>query len=188
MIRRLAPKRYVPVRARYRTRVVRIAAVHQLADDVWQLAGFPPNNRNVYILGEVLLDAGIAPDRARILRQVAHRTISLHALTHAHPDHYGASHAICAALGIPMWCGAGDVNAVEAGKAVIRGGRMLPAASAHPIDRALREGDHVAGFKILDTPREGDRALRRRRRAPTDLSNDMRRASIACRTSDASGR
>jgi hydroxyacylglutathione hydrolase len=143
--------------------------VQQLADDVWHLSGFPPNAVNVYVIGDVLLDAGLAIDRRRILRQLQGRTIAAHALTHAHLDHYGSSHAICTQLDIPMWCGADDVAAVEAGKLVARGGRMVPAAKAHPIARALREGDEVAGFTVLDTPghspghvsywRESDRTL-----------------------------
>lgn len=143
--------------------------MQQLAPDVWQLSGFPPNSVNVYVLGDVLIDAGLAFDKRRILKQLAGRTITAHALTHAHIDHYGASHAVCEELGIPMWCGADDVEAVESGKMVGAGGRMLPAAKAHPIARALREGDEVAGFTVLDTPghspghvsywRESDRTL-----------------------------
>lgn len=144
--------------------------MHQLADGVWQLSGFPRNNMNVYVIGDVLIDAGTALDRRRILKQLRGRTISAHALTHAHFDHYGSSHAVCTTLGIPMWCGERDVEAVEAGK-MVGGPRnsMLPAAKAHPIARALREGDEVAGFTVLDTPghapghvsywRESDRVL-----------------------------
>lgn len=142
--------------------------MRELAPGVWQLSGFPPNNVNVYVLGDVLLDAGLAIDRARIMRQIAGHTITANALTHAHFDHYGSSHAICEQLGIPLWCGAGDVDAVEAGKMVFRG-RMVPAAKAHPVARALKEGDEVAGFRVLDTPghtpghvsywRETDRVL-----------------------------
>jgi hydroxyacylglutathione hydrolase len=143
--------------------------VQALADDVWQLSGFPPNNVNVYVLGDVLVDAGIAFDRRRILKQIAGRPIAAHALTHAHFDHYGASHAICEQLGIPLWCGADDVEAVENGKMVGRGGRMVPGPKAHPVARALKEGEEVAGFTVLDTPghspghvsywRESDRVL-----------------------------
>ena len=100
--------------------------MQQLAEDVWQLSGFPPNAVNVYVIGDVLIDAGMALDRGRILKQLDGRGISAHALTHAHPDHYGASHAICEPLGIPLWCGADDVEAVEAGKMVGTGGRMSP--------------------------------------------------------------
>jgi glyoxylase-like metal-dependent hydrolase (beta-lactamase superfamily II) len=35
---------------------------------------------------------------------------------------------------------------------VSKGGRMVPGPKAHPIARRLREGDEVAGFKVLDTP------------------------------------
>jgi glyoxylase-like metal-dependent hydrolase (beta-lactamase superfamily II) len=143
--------------------------VKQLAEGVWQLGGFPRDALNVYVIGDVLIDAGTRLDRRRILRQLDGRTIEAHALTHAHPDHYGASHAVCAALDVPLWCGAADVEAVEAGRIVGRGGRMLPGPQAHPVARALREGDEVAGFTVLDTPghspghvsywRESDRVL-----------------------------
>jgi hydroxyacylglutathione hydrolase len=140
-----------------------------LADDVWQLSGFPPNNMNVYVLGDVLIDTGPAFNRRRVLREIADRSITAHALTHAHFDHYGGSHAICKELDIPLWCGAADVEAVESGKMLGPAGRMVPAAKAHPVDRALREGDEIAGFTVLDTPghapghvsywRESDRVL-----------------------------
>jgi hydroxyacylglutathione hydrolase len=143
--------------------------MRELADGVWHLSGFPPNNVNVYVLGDVLIDSGLGIDRGRIMRQIADRQITANALTHAHLDHYGSSHAICEQLGIPLWCGAADVEAVEAGKMVGPGGRMLPAAKAHPVARALKEGDEVAGFTVLDTPghapghvsywRESDRVL-----------------------------
>jgi len=84
--------------------------MQELANGVWQLSGFPPNNINVYVLGDVLIDAGLGLHRRRILRQVADRNITAHALTHAHFDHYGSSHAICERLGIPLWCGAADEN------------------------------------------------------------------------------
>jgi hydroxyacylglutathione hydrolase len=143
--------------------------MRELAAGVWQLSGFPPNNVNVYVLGDVLIDAGLAFDRRRILRQVAGRGITAHALTHAHLDHFGSSHAVCEYLGVPLWCGAGDRAAVQAGKMVVRGGRMVPAAHRHPVARTLAEGDEVAGFTVLDTPghspghvsywRETDRVL-----------------------------
>jgi hydroxyacylglutathione hydrolase len=126
--------------------------VQQLADDVWHLSGTPANAVNVYVIGDVLIDAGMAFDRGRILRQIEGHDIAAHALTHAHFDHFGSSHAICETRGIPMWCGADDAEAVEHGKMVGLGGRMLPAAKAHPIARRLREGDEVAGFTVLETP------------------------------------
>jgi hydroxyacylglutathione hydrolase len=149
--------------------VASLPRVRQLAEDVWQLSGFPPNGINVYLVGDVLIDAGTALDRGRILKQLRGRRVTAHALTHAHPDHYGSSRAICDALGLPMWCGADDAEAVEAGKMAIRGGRMIPGPRAMPVARQLREGDEVAGLTVLETPghspghvsywREADRTL-----------------------------
>lgn len=145
--------------------------MHELADGVWQLAGFPPNNVNAYVIGDVLIDAGSPLDGRRVIKQVRGRGLSAHALTHAHFDHYGPSHDVCTTLGLPLWCGTNDVAAVEAGKQVGLGHRMVPGfgAKAHAVARALREGDEVAGFVVLDTPghspghvsywRESDRVL-----------------------------
>jgi glyoxylase-like metal-dependent hydrolase (beta-lactamase superfamily II) len=143
--------------------------VKQLADDLWQLSGFPADAVNVYVIGDVLVDAGTRIDRGRILKQLQGRKISAHTLTHAHPDHYGSSHEVCERLGLPMWCGADDAEAVEKGKTVFKGGRLIPGPKAHPIARRLQEGDEVAGFEVLHTPghspghvsywRESDRTL-----------------------------
>jgi glyoxylase-like metal-dependent hydrolase (beta-lactamase superfamily II) len=149
--------------------VTKLPRVQQLAPDVWQLSGFPANSVNVYVIGDVLVDAGMSFDRGRILKQIDGREIKAHTLTHAHVDHYGASHAVCSKLNIPMWCGVDDVAAVEAGKMVSKGGRLVPGPKAHPIARGLSEGDEVAGFTVLHTPghspghvsywRESDRTL-----------------------------
>ena len=78
-----------------------------LADDLFILEGFPPYAINVYLLGEVLVDAATRFAARRILRRLRGRKVTLHALTHAHPDHQGASHAICEAPGYPamVWRG-----------------------------------------------------------------------------------
>jgi hydroxyacylglutathione hydrolase len=149
----------------------------QLADDLCILDGFPPYAINVYLMGDVLVDAGTRFAAKRILRQLSGRTISTHALTHAHGDHQGASHAVCEALSLPLWCGEQDVTAVQDGRILERMpshpvnsvlGRIFP-GPAHPVAQALKEGDSVGGFKVLDTPghsaghisfwREGDRTL-----------------------------
>jgi hydroxyacylglutathione hydrolase len=133
----------------------------QLADDLYVLEGFPPYAINVYLLGEVLIDAATRFAARRILRRLRGRTVTLHALTHAHPDHQGASHAICAALGIPLWCGQADAGAMETAGEVMR--RMPPhwlsatvgpiwTGPPHPVARRLREGDQVGTFTVIETP------------------------------------
>jgi hydroxyacylglutathione hydrolase len=82
--------------------------MRQVADDLHLLAGFPPNAINVYLMGDVLVDAATRYASRRILRQVRGREVRAHALTHVHPDHQGSSATICEALGVPLWVGERD--------------------------------------------------------------------------------
>ncbi|HEX6461539.1 MAG TPA: MBL fold metallo-hydrolase [Thermoleophilaceae bacterium] len=152
--------------------------MREVAPGVWKLSGMPPNAINVFLVGDVLVDAGTRHARGRILRQLAGRQVRTHVLTHAHPDHQGASHDVCERLGLPLWCGAADAPAAERPELIrdrqpgARINRLIWRAWAgpgHPVDRQLREGDEVAGFRVLDTPghseghialwRESDRVL-----------------------------
>jgi hydroxyacylglutathione hydrolase len=152
--------------------------VKQLADGVRLLRGFPPNAINVYLVGDVLIDAATRQGERRIMRQLSGTRLSAHALTHAHPDHQGSSHAICERLRIPLWCGQGDVPAMETPGGVYnpqaptllnRLQRRFWTGPPHPVAKALVEGEEVAGFTVLEVPghsrghlaywRESDRVL-----------------------------
>jgi hydroxyacylglutathione hydrolase len=152
--------------------------VRELAPSVWQLSGRPRNAINVYLVGDVLIDAATRRAPKRILDQLEGHEVSAHALTHAHPDHQGASSAVCDRLGIPYWVGEGDVPLAEdldkmrASQAPHPLNRMIMrfwCGPARRVDRRLREGDEVAGFRVLDVPghspghiaywRESDRVL-----------------------------
>jgi hydroxyacylglutathione hydrolase len=150
----------------------------QLAEGVHLLRGWPPNAINVYVIGDVLIDAATRHGERRIMRQISDRAITAHALTHAHPDHQGSSHVICERLDISLWCGQADIPAMETPGA-IRNPKApgwlnllyehFLTGPPHPVSRALTEGDEVAGFTVLDTPghsrghvsfwRESDRVL-----------------------------
>ena len=86
--------------------------MQKIAPDLYILDGFPKYAINTYLMGDVLIDAGIRSDRKRIRRQLQGRHVAAHALTHVHPDHQGASKVVCEALGIPIWCGEKDVAAI----------------------------------------------------------------------------
>ena len=149
----------------------------QLADDLWMLGGFPPNAINIYVLGDVLVDAGTRHSGRRIFRQIGGRKIGAHALTHAHPDHQGSSKAVCEALGVPYWVGArdaeaarsGDMSAVMPDTLMSRMSMRTVGGPGRAVDRELAEGDEVGGFEVLDVPghspghvaywRESDRVL-----------------------------
>lgn len=114
---------------------------------------------NVYLAEDVLIDAGRRWDSRRIARQIEGVPLSMLALTHVHPDHQGCAKEICESRGIPLACHEADVDAME--------GRRPVAATAapiakffgglwqgppHKVDRVLREGDEVAGFRVVHAP------------------------------------
>jgi len=151
----------------------------ELAPHVWQLPLLPLNGLNAYVVGDVLVDAGAAMTEGRLLTELAGRPLTAHLLTHAHPDHQGATAALCTERAIPLWCGAADREAAEKAdfSSAWRGRRRrrLFRLAAHlggpgqPVARALREGDRVADFVVVETPghtpghislwREADRVL-----------------------------
>ena len=152
----------------------------ELAPEVWHLKCLPglPWAVNAYLAGDVLIDAGARQSRGRLLKQLDGREVNAHALTHAHGDHQGASDAICEQLDIPYWCPELDVPGAEDPQ-VMRERQpdkfmavfywRIFHGPGRKVDRALKEGDEVGGFKVIDAPghsaghvvfwRESDRVL-----------------------------
>ncbi len=149
----------------------------QLAEGLLQLRGMPPNAINVYLAGDVLIDAATRRAGRRILGQIGSHALAAHALTHVHPDHQGASRLVCESRGVPLWCGAADAPAMEDGdiaarqpsNRVNRLSARLWAGPPRSVDRRLRQGDEVGSFTVIETPghsaghvaywRESDRVL-----------------------------
>lgn len=149
----------------------------ELAPDVYALPGFPRYAISMYLIDGVLIDAATRHSLPRIMREIKGRALLAHALTHAHPDHQGASHALCQRLNLPLWCGAADSDAMERGAI----GELIPrnpvsrlvgalfTGPGHPVSKRLAEGDPVGSFTVLETPghtpghvafwRERDRVL-----------------------------
>ncbi len=148
-----------------------------IVDGVQLLRGTPNYLVNVYLVDDILIDAGTKPATRGLLRQLKGRNIKAHALTHVHPDHQGASHPICEAHGIPLWCSEAEIAAMESGdmtgqiprNTITRLQNVFWTGHAHPVDKGLVEGDSVAGFTVISTPghspghlafwRESDRVL-----------------------------
>ena len=96
-----------------------------------------------------------------ILKDLDGGTVTAHALTHAHPDHQGASHEVCTALGVPYWVPEGDVEPAENPDLI---GERQPdhfmaqffakvfTGPPHKVDRVLVEGDEVGGFRVIAAP------------------------------------
>jgi glyoxylase-like metal-dependent hydrolase (beta-lactamase superfamily II) len=117
---------------------------------------------NVYLIGSTLIDAGIKASAKTILRQIGERSSTTHALTHAHPDHQGASAEICKRFNIPFWVGIKDAAAAESGSIaqtmpqpthpITRFEQSIMAGPGHPVNRVLQEGDKVEDFVVIETP------------------------------------
>jgi glyoxylase-like metal-dependent hydrolase (beta-lactamase superfamily II) len=135
--------------------------MRQLAPDVWRLKQFPSPSVNIYLAGDVLIDAGTRWDRGRVFAEIEGREISMLALTHVHPDHQGVAKDVCEARGIPLACHADDVAAMEGRRPVQEAHADSPVnklikrfwqGPPHEVARVLNDGDEVAGFRIVHAP------------------------------------
>jgi hydroxyacylglutathione hydrolase len=140
--------------------------LHEPAPGLALARGGPGRSLNVYLLGDVVVDSGVRWSRRRLARQLAGRELTAHVLTHAHFDHAGCSAWLCHTLGVPLWCGEGDATAIASGHLDSHGSplvnrlqRTLAPVAAHPVSRALREGEVVAGFEVLAVPGHSPGAL-----------------------------
>jgi hydroxyacylglutathione hydrolase len=132
--------------------------MRQIADGLWQLSGWPGDLLNVYLAGDVLIDAATRWAAPGVLRQLRHRPVRLVALTHCHPDHNGAARAVCDRFGVPLACHEADAPAAE-GRGpmlpdnwIVRLGTRLLAGPPCPVGKLLREGDEVGGFRVVHAP------------------------------------
>jgi glyoxylase-like metal-dependent hydrolase (beta-lactamase superfamily II) len=135
--------------------------VKEVAPGVRQLRCLLPNAINTYLVDDVLIDAATKLSARSLQRQLVDQPLSLLALTHVHPDHQGAAHAICEARGIPLACHADGVGAMQGEEGAIEQGRetaiskvvtALWAGPPHQVSRVLAEGDEVAGFRVVHAP------------------------------------
>jgi hydroxyacylglutathione hydrolase len=140
--------------------------LHELAAGLQLARGGAGRSLNIYLLGTVVVDSGIRWSRRRLARQLAGRQVTAHMLTHAHFDHAGCSAWLCHTFDVPLWCGAGDAEAITTGRVdthgspwVNRAQRTLLPVTAHQVTRTLREGDIVEGFEVLEVPGHSPGAL-----------------------------
>ncbi|MBX9654069.1 MBL fold metallo-hydrolase [bacterium] len=132
--------------------------MREVAPGVWQLSGFPPNAINLFLVGDILIDAATRLAERRVFPQLEGRKITALALTHAHPDHQGLAKCIRERMGVPVCCPEKDVPIMEGRErmqpdtAMTRFSTRIWAGPPCPVDRVLREGDEIAGFQVVDAP------------------------------------
>lgn len=133
----------------------------RLAPGVERLGQFPRPMVNIYLVEDVLIDAGTTWDRRRVFRQIKDRDLSMVALTHVHPDHQGVARDVCLARDIPLAVHADDVDAMEGRVAVsseqipnplVRRLQKSWEGPPHKVSRVLEEGDEVADFRVYHAP------------------------------------
>jgi hydroxyacylglutathione hydrolase len=151
----------------------------EVAPGVLRIPLFGTATINAYLVGDVLIDAGIRGSTARLEAALAPHKTRAHALTHVHSDHQGASHFICQKRNIPLWVHHKEAPMMEQGDIALRHNapdnvvtqlqRRFWAGPAHNVARGLQAGDDINGFEVLETPghaqghisywRESDRVL-----------------------------
>lgn len=148
----------------------------EIAPDVLHLPLVPRNGINAYVIGDVIVDAGIASSAKKIVKAVSGRKIQALAGTHAHVDHVGGARRLVDTLELPMWAPAGDAGDVRSGEPALPQTRVKAVAAfvggfdGVDVARELHAGDEVAaGFVVVDLPghspgligfwRESDRVL-----------------------------
>jgi hydroxyacylglutathione hydrolase len=133
----------------------------QVAPGIWRLSEFPRPIINIYLAGDVLIDAGRRWDTGRIRKQTADRDLSMIALTHVHPDHQGAAREICIERGIPLACHVDDVDAMEGRRPVqeTHSGnfwnrliRKIWEGPPYEVKHPFEAGERIAGFEVVHAP------------------------------------
>jgi hydroxyacylglutathione hydrolase len=149
----------------------------EVSPGVQHIPLFGSHTINAYLVGDILIDAGIRGSATKLEAVLQHHKLRAHALTHVHSDHQGASHAICLGRKIPLWVHELEADIMERGalsenspnNPITWLQRRFWQGPAHPVSRALRSGDDLNGFELLETPghsqghvsywRESDRVL-----------------------------
>jgi glyoxylase-like metal-dependent hydrolase (beta-lactamase superfamily II)/predicted ester cyclase len=158
--------------ANLRTKV--LARVHgtdpeRIADGVWIVRGGIPKTMNVYLIkddgGVTVFDAGVADMTDRVAAAGARLGgIKRVVLGHADADHRGSAPG----LGAPVYCHPDERAAAESDQAfrpywdlskLAPHGRLLLSrfiqtwdGGSVPVAGTVREGDEVAGFRVVELP------------------------------------
>ena len=123
------------------------ALVSTPVDDVQRFALAPRAILNAYLLGDIVVDAGMPRQGAAIVRMIGDRPVRRHVLTHPHLDHAGGSAHVCRSFGLQdAACGSLDVADLQAG----RSPELALRPRLQPLSRALGRYRPVAATALAD--------------------------------------
>lgn len=130
-----------------------------LGSGLYHIRLAPFSGVNAYLAHGFLFDAGTRHSAGTILRALQGHEVIGHALTHVHPDHQGATHAVCEALDLPLFVSGGDAQAMMGKEpmSIPRNPltRLLDAVWSgppHPVTFQVAEGDEIGRFRVISTP------------------------------------
>lgn len=136
--------------------------MNQIAADVYHIPLLPRNSINCYIIEGVLIDAGIRSSFKQIARSLARVPVHAHALTHAHPDHQGATAQLCDQFKLPLYCHTNEVARTQSGlvtsgypsgkNLVARFQQKYWAGPGYNVTGTLAEHDALGNFRVIATP------------------------------------
>lgn len=133
--------------------------MQEIAPDVFQIPLMPRNGINAFLLGDVLVDAGLASSAKKIVKALAGRTVATLTFTHAHVDHAGGARRLVDQLEPDVWAPAGDAGDIRSGEPAVpdhRARKLMEFAGGFDgvdVTRELQEGDTVGpGFVVVNLP------------------------------------
>jgi glyoxylase-like metal-dependent hydrolase (beta-lactamase superfamily II) len=132
--------------------------MRRVAEDVFHIPLSPRDGVNAYLLGDVVVDAGLKGGGKRLVRALQGHAVGAHALTHAHGDHVGSVDALAEALpGVEVLISTRDARLLAKDMSLdpgepddkLRGG--YPGAKTKPT-RTLEPGDMVGSLEVVASP------------------------------------
>lgn len=132
--------------------------MEQVATNLWRIRGLIGDSLNVYYSDGVLIDAATRWHSRYLRRRLRGRPVQWIALTHCHPDHQGAAWFLSRQFRAGIACHEADVPAMEGrgpmqptNLIVDRLGRLIAGPPCR-VTRVLRDGDEIAGFRVVHAP------------------------------------
>lgn len=128
-----------------------------IAEGVWQIDGSPAASANVFYAGAILFDCRTRWAAGGIAKQLGRSPVSFIALTHAHPDHWGAASALSARFDARVAVHRADAGIVtgreDAGTHVAFriGKRFWEGEPCREVVH-LEDGDRIGDFRVVHTP------------------------------------
>lgn len=136
--------------------------MNQIAADVYHIPLLPRNSINCYLVEGVLIDSGIRSSFKKIALALEKVPAHAHVLTHAHPDHQGATAQLCDQFKLPLYCHPNEVARTESGlvtsdypsdkNLVARFQQKYWAGPGCAVTNTLEENDQLGDFRVIATP------------------------------------